>query len=81
MSVKKYFLIAAGAVSLAASTAMAGGPDVVAPPAPDYSGFYVEAGLGYGQSNWKYFGAGIISEVQPAPGVVLDHETGGFAWG
>jgi len=54
MSVKKLLILAAaGIASVAATAAMAGGPDVVAAPAPDYSGVYIQGDLGYANLNYK----------------------------
>lgn len=84
MSVKKYLgLTAAGLASIvAASTAVAGGPDLMAAPAPDYSGFYVDVDLGYGESDWTNFAGGVMNPTGRAasPGTVSNGQ-GGFAWG
>lgn len=84
MSVKKYLgLTAVGVASLAATTAMAGGPDTMVAPAPDYSGFYIDVDVGYGESDWGHFAGGIFNPTGRAatPGTVTNNASGGFAWG
>ena len=56
MSVKKLLLlIAAGATSIAMTSALAGGPDVAPPPAPMASdtGVYLTGNVGYARVNWR----------------------------
>ncbi|MCB1827240.1 MAG: outer membrane beta-barrel protein, partial [Coxiellaceae bacterium] len=81
MSVKRYLtLAAAGIASIAATSAIAGGPDVMAAPM-DYSGFYLDLDAGWGGSNWNHFAGGVLDPFNPSIGSVTDHGTGGFAWG
>ena len=82
MSVKKYFgLTAVGIASLAATSAMAGGPDMA--PAPDYSGFYIDGDVGWAGSDWQDFVGGIFNPTGGAAssGTVEGGGYGGFAWG
>ncbi len=83
MSVKKFLVLtAAGIASLGATAVIAGGPDMMAPPAPvDYSGYYIEGDVGYGYSNWGAFEGGILntSFAAPNPGTVTSNNT--FVWG
>jgi len=86
MSVKKFLVLTtAGAVALAAGAAQAGGPDVMAPPAPiDYSGIYFEGNLGWSLSNWTNFWAGAINPSPLAlfsPAWITSNGRTGFTWG
>jgi OmpA-OmpF porin, OOP family len=90
MSVKKYFsLTIAGIATIAATSAIAGAPDVMVPPAPVVdSGFYVEAGAGYGLVHWDALMGGVYNPVQANSlrsltgfGSVTSAGKGGFIWG
>lgn len=81
MSVKKYFGLAVlGAASLVATSAMAGGPDIA--PAPDYSGFYIDGGVGYASSNWRDFIGGVFlpTGFAASPGYITSNGKG-FTYG
>ena len=89
MSVKKYFsLTIAGIATIAATSAIAGGPDVMAPPAPVVNtGFYVEAGAGYGFVDYGRFLNGIYTAFNllqsgaVGAGGLTSNPKGGFIWG
>jgi hypothetical protein len=72
MSVKKLLILtAAGVASVGATAAMAGGPDVMMPPAPQAAEnhFYAEANFGYAMQQYSAntSGTGIGSANTPAP--------------
>ena len=91
MSIKKILLtVAAGAFALGSSMAFAGGPGMMAPPAPvDYSGVYIEGDVGYASVNWSDFWAGVYTpegsgrytQANNIVGNVRSGGHGGFVWG
>jgi len=88
MSVKKFLVLsAAGVAALAAAAAQAGGPDVMAAPAPaGDSGIYVDVDAGWVQSNWSNFwGGGLNTAPMVAggrgTGSVTSNARSGFTWG
>ena len=88
MSVKKFLILtAAGIVSLGTTAAIAGGPDMMAPPAPvDYSGVYIEGDIGWAQVNWGDFWAGALNSAPVGLGLASGaaigaHRESGFTYG
>lgn len=85
MSLKKYLSLAvAGAATVVASSASAGGVEVA--PAPSYSGFYIEGDIGYARVKWNDFQGGIfnpvgVGSITGLAGGTTSDGSGGFAWG
>lgn len=83
---KKLLLTAAGVASLGTTAAMAGGPDMMAAPAPVESYFYVEANVGYAFQNYVNTSSNLIAptlgaNVFPAGGPHGDGVSGGLVYG
>ena len=80
-------LLFTGTLMALSAAAIAGGPDMMAPPAPvDYSGMYIEGDAGWAQANWDNFWAGALNSAPavlafPRGGVVGDHGDSGFTYG
>ena len=86
MSVKKLLILtAAGVASVGATAAMAGGPDMMAAPAPVESYFYVEGNIGYAFQDYtnQARNAFAISGAASGPtaGPQSDGASGGLAYG
>jgi len=84
MSVKnKLLVLAAGVAAIAVTAAQAGGPGVMAAPAPVDSGIYVDVDAGSAQSNWSNFWAGAMNPAPMGvpPGTVTSHGRSGFTIG
>ena len=77
MSVKKLLVLtAAGIASVAASAAFAGGPDVMAPPAPAWQpNIWLEGDIGYARTDWRR------QAVNPFVLAGLRNGRGGFTYG
>ena len=83
-------LLFTGTLMALSAAAQAGGPGMMAPPAPvDYSGMYIEGDAGWAQANWADFWAGALNSA-PALStsssriqgdVVGGHGESGFTWG
>lgn len=75
MSVKKFLILtAAGVASLGATAAMAGGPDVMAAPAPVDSYFYLDGSVGYAFQDYT-------NQFGTAATLFGTNTSGGVAWG
>ncbi|MCB1827241.1 MAG: outer membrane beta-barrel protein [Coxiellaceae bacterium] len=86
MSLKKLLIMtAAGAATLGTTAAMAGGPDVMAAPAPVDSYFYVEANVGYAFQNYVNQASAAVGtvgvQILPLSGVQGDGASGGLVYG
>lgn len=87
MSVKKLLILtAAGIASVGATAVMAGGPDMMAPPAPVESYFYVEGNIGYAFQNYSYqadndSGLPLLFPVTGVQGPQGNGVTGGLVYG
>lgn len=90
MSVKKLLILTAAGVAASAgmTAAMAGGPDMMAAPAPVDSYFYVEGSVGYAFQDFSnqasnVFATGAVPPPTTAPstGPNSDGATGGLAYG
>ncbi|MDP1573717.1 MAG: hypothetical protein Q8L78_02110 [Coxiellaceae bacterium] len=83
MLVKKILVLAVGVTVVGATVAMAGGPDRLMLTAPGFQqSLYLDAHLGYGQSNWSGFNAnGLIGQSGASNYTPTSNGNGAFAGG